>query len=314
MTSSGYFLDKLRADLTVNFFCKYPCQTCDDFIPQWCNSCYLGDKYELFFRADCLETCPIGFMNTTTNNCTACDSPCATCVDAPDRCLTCIEGYRLNGNECVEIVNWIFPFLIIGGVQFMLAAVSEICTKTKSKFKETWIAFLAFPELFSWITFLVFHRARLGFTSTWIIGFLAIVFYVMINWLHMCFHYWSIKPNAEVTYRNLVRKYYCTSCLVRLVSNTITYKFSIILVSYFCMSKRFRGDYSEKSWRTYNRFHLLFLTVPVPIMLFACSYHIYLDGIHSYASYVAIEVIVLTTISSTLLLIDAMSALKCWGI
>ena len=49
-------------------------------------------------------------------------------------------------------------------------------------------------------------------------------------------------------------------------------------------------------------------------MLFACSYHIYLDSIHSYAAYVAIEVIIITTVSSTLLLIDAMSALKCWGV
>jgi hypothetical protein len=39
-----------------------------------------------------------------------------------------------------------------------------------------------------------------------------------------------------------------------------------------------------------------------------------LDSIHSYAAYVAIEVIIITTVSSTLLLIDAMSALKCWGV
>lgn len=46
-------------------------------------------------------------------------------------------------------------------------------------------------------------------------------------------------------------------------------------------------------------------------MLFACSYFLYVEGLFSYASFVAIEVIVLSSLAAALMLLDAVSALKC---
>ena len=56
---------------------------------------------------------------------------------------------------------------------------------------------------------------------------------------------------------------------------------------------------------------MAFLLLPYPVMMFACSYFLYDDGLFSYAGFAAIEVILVSTVSACLLLIDAISALKC---
>jgi hypothetical protein len=46
-------------------------------------------------------------------------------------------------------------------------------------------------------------------------------------------------------------------------------------------------------------------------MIFACGYFIYIEGLYSYASFVAIEVIVISTMAASFSLVDAISALRC---
>ena len=48
-------------------------------------------------------------------------------------------------------------------------------------------------------------------------------------------------------------------------------------------------------------------------MMFAVCYYLYIDGIFSYAGFAAIEVIAISTVSACLILLDAASALKCYG-
>lgn len=45
-------------------------------------------------------------------------------------------------------------------------------------------------------------------------------------------------------------------------------------------------------------------------MMVACSYYLYQDGLFSYASFAAIECIALSTLIASLMLLDAVSALK----
>lgn len=46
-------------------------------------------------------------------------------------------------------------------------------------------------------------------------------------------------------------------------------------------------------------------------MMFSCGYFLYFEGIFSYAGFVAIEVLVISTLSSGVMLMDALTALKC---
>ena len=77
------------------------------------------------------------------------------------------------------------------------------------------------------------------------------------------------------------------------------------------MKPRFKGDYSEQNWRQFNRFSLAFLILSYPVMMFAVIYFIITDGIFSYAGFVAIEVIAISTLMASLMLLDAISALRC---
>ena len=47
------------------------------------------------------------------------------------------------------------------------------------------------------------------------------------------------------------------------------------------------------------------------IMMFTCSYFLWIDGIFSYAGFVAIEVIGVSTLATLLTFLDAIQALKC---
>ena len=53
------------------------------------------------------------------------------------------------------------------------------------------------------------------------------------------------------------------------------------------------------------------MLVPVPIMIVACAAHLKNDSFYSYASFAAIEVLIITTIGISITLIDAISVLRC---
>lgn len=46
-------------------------------------------------------------------------------------------------------------------------------------------------------------------------------------------------------------------------------------------------------------------------MMFACGYFLWIDGIFSYAGFVAVEVISVSTMTTLLTFLDAISALRC---
>jgi uncharacterized membrane protein len=91
----------------------------------------------------------------------------------------------------------------------------------------------------------------------------------------------------------------------------ISFKFSLILVSYFFGSARLKGDYSAMNWKQFNRFSLAFCIIPYMCMMGSCAYFILTDGLWSYPGFVAVEVIFLSSIMTMLMLIDAISAIKC---
>jgi len=46
-------------------------------------------------------------------------------------------------------------------------------------------------------------------------------------------------------------------------------------------------------------------------MMFACGYFLYTEGLWSYASFAAIEVIIISSLAAALILLDAISAFRC---
>jgi len=206
LTPNGYLLDFVEADLVVNFFCEYPCSTCDNVVKNQCLSCYGGTSDFIFFHEDiCWEDCPGGYTNTTSNNCTDCLAPCATCRGSTSTCTSCLDGFSIveSTGACREQVFWPFPFATLGFLSFLVILISEIITKRESRFKEAFIAFLAIPEVMSWCTVITFMYFRMGFIGPTSIAALALLTYMMINFAHAIMHPRQIIPDALVSYKQL---------------------------------------------------------------------------------------------------------------
>lgn len=201
----NFTLDLINNDVTVNFFCEYPCATCpqNNTLKDYCLSCYSSAPERNFFDNKCYDICPEGYVNTTTNNCTACEAPCAACTGDPTYCTKCIDGYALwsSGGGCREIVYWPFPYLCVSVVAFVVILVSEIVTKTRSNFKESFIAFLAVPEFLCWINLIAFMWYRIGTAGPTALAIFASIAYIIINFTHWCYHPREMVPHSLFSYK-----------------------------------------------------------------------------------------------------------------
>lgn len=91
-----------------------------------------------------------------------------------------------------------------------------------------------------------------------------------------------------------------SSRCVRFISCLVSFKFSIILISYFCMRPRFRGDYNDSNLLHFNRLSLVFILIPYPVMTFACGSFLFFNGIFSYTGFAAMEVIAISSFMTLL--------------
>ena len=130
----------------------------------------------------------------------------------------------------------------------MLILVSEIKTKTESRFKEAFIALLSLCEMGSWITFIVFKDVRQGKSGVTALALIALGMYVMINLLHACIHSRNMLPKTQPSYKKLNYNYKFWAYTIRAISYLFSYKFSLLLVSYLWVKPRFSGDYSDSNW------------------------------------------------------------------
>lgn len=252
-------------------------------------------------------------VETEELTCIDCESPCVTCEGSPNFCLTCIDGYYvIEGGQCREEVVWYFPFVGMAFIFFLLITISEIVTKRASNFKESLIAFWSIPEVLSWgcLIWFMWHRVSHESYAT-SLAVIGAIFYVCLNSVHAVIHPRYMVPNTLYSYKQLLTEYKCGTFIARAISYLISFKFSLILVSYFFNSPRLKGDYSAMNWKQFNRFSLAFILLPYACMMASCILFIMTDGFWSYPGFVAAEVVVLSTFVAILLMIDAVSAIKC---
>ena len=111
------------------------------------------------------------------------------------------------------------------------------------------MALLAIPEVLSWANLIVFLIYRIGLKSATALAILATGIYVIINLVHACVHSRKMVPRSLISYKTLVNDYKCSTWFFRLISYLFSFKFSLILVSYFFLRPRFKGDYSVVNWK-----------------------------------------------------------------
>jgi len=214
-------------------------------------------------------------------------------------------------SECRDVVYWPFPFFATGVIFFIVIVGSEIKTKTESRFKEAYVALLSIPEILSWCTLCVFYYFRVGLIGSFILASSATLMYAVINFAHAIVHPRKMVPNSLQSYKALALDYKCNTYFVRVISYGMSYKFSLILVSYLCVNPRFKGDYSALNWMQFNKFSLVWICLPYTAMMFACVYFMSTDGFFSYAGFLSLEVITISTTSTFMIFLDAIKVLRC---
>ena len=197
-------------------------------------------------------------------------------------------------------------------------------TNGESRFKESYIALVSLPEIGAWITFviMVFFRTirntdgTFSFTfnalnGTFALGAVAILLYMIVNFVHMIVHPRRMVPNSFQTYKIILKNYRCSSYFYLFIAYAFTFKFSLISVSWFFVKPSLCGDYSAHNWKVFNRLSIAFVCLPYPLMMIACIYFLMKDGFFSYPGFVAVEIILLSTILMVLMLLDSLSSIRC---
>ena len=122
-----------------------------------------------------MQTCPsFTFANSTNNSCDACTSPCLQCENDTNTCLSCVNGYTLNGTSCIipvitslrsNPVNLFYPWPFVA-CTFLLTIIVLLCIlcKKETKFRESAIALVSWPEFLSWLTLAVYSYYVNGLT------------------------------------------------------------------------------------------------------------------------------------------------------
>lgn len=186
--------------------------------------------------------------------------------------------------------------------------ISECRTQGRSKFKEAFTAWLSLAEVGSWLTFCVFGALKVGFEVSSLTSIFAVIGYLILNVSHAVIHTREIIPQAPRNYQRLLANYKCHTNFVRFISYTVSFKFSQILLSDFCLMPRFAGRYNHQTNKLFNIHVLSHILVPTPLMLASVVYYLMNHGFFSYPGFVAIEVIAVSALSSSLILPEALSA------
>lgn len=174
------------------------------------------------------------------------------------------------------------------------------------------MALLSLAEMGSWITVTVFLYFRLGQSGISFIGCAAaVLFSFLINFIFIGIHQRLIIPNCLTSYRRVLDEYKLVTYSILAVSYLYSYRLILLSVSNLFKKPVFAGDFSQLNQRHFNRLSLVYILLPYPTMILSITYFIYTDGIFSYAGFVGIEVVVISTVMFCMMAVDAMSSCRC---
>uniref|UniRef100_H0V652 Proprotein convertase subtilisin/kexin type 6 n=1 Tax=Cavia porcellus TaxID=10141 RepID=H0V652_CAVPO len=94
----GYFRDKAARRCRR---CHKGCETCSSRSPTQCLSCRRG-FYHHQEMSTCVTQCPAGFYaDESQKHCLKCHPSCKECMDEPEKCTMCKEGFSLARGSCI---------------------------------------------------------------------------------------------------------------------------------------------------------------------------------------------------------------------
>jgi proprotein convertase subtilisin/kexin type 5 len=90
-TTDSYEISS-NANILFTTYCTFPCSTCPASNRSHCLSCYttVVTPMVYMFNNTCVSVCPSGYyIDTATETCLPCNTPCLSCLNSPDNCTAC---------------------------------------------------------------------------------------------------------------------------------------------------------------------------------------------------------------------------------
>jgi hypothetical protein len=302
-------IDTLYDGLSVNFFCVFPCRTCDEENdPEFCYSCYFQSRPERFlFQGSCLEVCPGYPIEEDADEqpiCGECEFPCLSCDGLATNCTSCEAGYIFfaRDNICYLEIFWVFPFLGAAVVAFLVVLVADCC-RPATNFLHSLLFFLAWLEVATWgfLGYLWWIGEVEGDRS---LSLVALFTQGLLNLVFMPVHLRLIVPTASDEYKQIMNQYKCSSYLLNGFAYILNFKMSVFLVSQFASMPRYSGTFTADNWLKFNIFAGLYICLVY--LPFVADFYEYFTAysLRTFASFVAIEAVMIMTIIALILLLN----------
>jgi hypothetical protein len=178
-----------------------------------------------------------------------------------------------------------------------VAVCITIIFKRETKFRESSIALICWVELGAWLAAIVYFSG-LG----QILMGVALGLHVLTNGCFVMVHEKLIFPRGDAYYQEVVMTEHKKHArCVMLSSFLFTFKFQHILLSNLAEKERYAGDFTDECWRVWNKFALVYILLIYPVAVTGAIFSI-LDPSSPVAGYMAIEVIIVSTYITILLL------------
>ncbi|CDW71848.1 UNKNOWN [Stylonychia lemnae] len=307
-TNDSYAIDKLTADLALDFFCVYPCKTCNQSNSSQCFSCYSFVSEKYFFQDQCFEDCPAGYFNRDNNTCGKCNSPCAKCKSTADLCTSCIDLYVLGGNgQCYEkviIANlYPFPFSVFAVFATFSAWITK-CFAKKTKFLQSAIALCAFPEMIAWIS-ATFMLSQFGMAFSAFLVFIGIAIHILMNFTYCLLHQRIFLRRSDQKYLDFFRTHNNCNRITLVVSFVFSFKFHMISLSHCANGEHLKGSWNKFQWLLWNAIVLLYIILSLAPMVFGCIHEILMapEKMFTFTWYITLDCIIVTIYMAILLII-----------
>ena len=210
-THDNYGIDSLKEGLTVNFYCVYPCKTCNLTEPTQCYSCYTATTEFIYLHEDrCIENCPEGMYAVMDPDprvedeapvCRPCEWPCTTCSYDPNICDTCAQGYELYevNRTCYEEISYPWPFISAGVLIFIFVLIVDCCRRS-TNFLHSILYFYSFLEDACW-AFMLYLYATGEVEGDRTLSMASLGSFVLLNLVFIVVHAKLMFAKASPEYK-----------------------------------------------------------------------------------------------------------------
>lgn len=142
----------------------------------------------------------------------------------------------------------------------------------------------------------------------------AFITQVLLNIVWIPVHIKMITPRSPERYQKILNEFSCSSRFVNIASYVANFKLCIFLLSNFAEQPRFNGEWTGDNWQKYCTFAAVYMAfVFLPFMIdFYRYFSVY--GLRTLTSFLAMETVIIMTITSLLLVLVILQQCNCAGI